>query len=137
MTLLQLIEALEAKALAIPDIRSCVRNDITRVNEERSIEYGVFGITQDTHTYSQSGQMTYTLNLFYIDRQVNSDANELEIQSHAIEVLKLILKAAYTEWPAAVGDARFSPFNHRFQDLCSGAYATVSFTFMEGYCPEV
>ena len=135
MTLKQLFEYLEAMALQIPDIRSVVKNDITRLNEMRSVEYGVFGITQDSHSY-QNGAMVYNLNLFYIDRLVNSDDNELEIQSHGIEVLKQILKAAKNGGMTLVGNASFTCLTQRFQDLCAGAWVTVTFTFMESECTD-
>lgn len=135
MTLKQLFEELEGLALQIPDIRSCVRNDVTRLNERREVEYGVFAITQNSHSY-QNGAMTYSVNLFYIDRLVNSEDNELEIQSHGIEILKTILKAAKNGGMTLVGDGSFTCLTQRFQDLCAGAWATVTFTFMESECAE-
>lgn len=136
MTLKRLFEELEGVALQIPDIRTCVRNDVTRLNEMRSVEYGVFAITQASHSY-QDGAMTYNLNLFYIDRLVNSEDNELEIQSHGIEILKKIIKLAKEGGLIGVGNASFTCLTQRFQDLCAGAWTTVAFTFMESECADL
>lgn len=135
MTLRELYTALEGYAMSIPDIRACVENDITKLNEMRPVQYGVFGITQNEHT-SRQGWVTFSLNLFYIDREVNSEDNGLQIQSHAIEVLRQILKMALEDG-IDVGEARYNVFAHRFQDLCSGAYCAVSFTMADSDCVEL
>ena len=137
-TLKQLIYDLSQTALEIPDIRTVVKNDITRLNEMREVEYGVFGITQNEHTFNpRTGELTYSLNLFYIDRLTNSEDNELEIQSHGIEVLKSVLKFGQQNGGVQVGDARIAVLTQRFQDLCAGAWASVNFTINEGYCEEL
>lgn len=138
LSLKSLMDSLEQFALAIPDVRSCVKNDIVRLNEMRSVEYGVFGITQNEHTYAPStSRMTYSLNLFYIDRLVNDGENEIEVQSHGIEVLKAVLKRAQQEGLVDFGEARFSVLTQRFQDLCAGAWATVQVSYIESYCGEL
>lgn len=135
MTLREVFTALEGYALSVPDIRTTVRNNVTKLNEMRPVEYGVFAITQNEHT-SRPGWMVYNLNLFYIDRLVNSTDNELEIQSHGIEVLKSILKMA-AEDGMEVGEARYTCFADRFQDFCSGVYVNATFTVPESDCVEL
>lgn len=135
MTLRELFTVLERYAASVPDIRTTVENNVTKLNEMRAVEYGVFAITQGEHT-SREGWTAYSLNLFYIDRLVNGQDNELEIQSHAIEVLKGILKMA-GEGGIDVGEARFTAFTDRFQDLCAGAYAAAVFTVPESDCVEL
>lgn len=137
-TLKQLVYDLTATAEQIPDIRTVVKNDITRLNEMREVEYGVFGITQNEHSFNpRTGAMTYSLNLFYIDRLLNSEDNELEIQSHGIEVLKSVLKFGQQNGGVQVGDARIAVLTQRFQDLCAGAWVSVNFTISEGYCEDL
>lgn len=135
MTLRELYTALEGYALSIPDIRTTVENDVTRLNEMREVQYGVFAITQNSHS-SRQGWMVFNLNIFYIDRLVNSQDNEVQIQSHAIEVLKAVIKKA-AEDGIQVGDATYTSFHDRFQDLCSGAYAALTFTVPDSECVEI
>lgn len=135
MTLREIYTALEGFAQTIPDIKLCIENDVLRLNETREAKYAVFAITQNEHT-SEQGWMTYGLNLFYIDRLVNSEDNEVQVQSHAIEILRQILKMA-VENGIAVGEARYTAFHQRFQDLCTGAVATATFTVPDSDCVEL
>lgn len=133
MTLREIVTHLEDIARQMPDVRLCLENDITRLNAMREAEYGVFGITQGEHTGRQ-GWMEYTLNLFFIDRLVNGQDNELEIQSHAIELLRAVLmKAGDT---LEIGEVRYTAFTQRFQDLCAGAWAAVTILTPEGNCND-
>lgn len=134
MTLRELYTALEGYALSIPDIRTTVENDVLKINQMRSVEYGVFAITQNSHS-SDSERLTFNLNLFYIDRLVNSGENEVQIQSHAIDMLRQVLNLA-AEDGLLVGDAQYNTFTQRFQDLCAGAWVTVSFAFPVSDCVE-
>ena len=90
MTLRELYTAIEGVAQSVPDVRTIIENDILKLNTMRKAEYSVFGITQESHT-SSDGWMSFTLNLFFIDRLLNAGDNELEVQSHAIEVLRAII----------------------------------------------
>ena len=102
MTLRELYNLLEGIALQVPDIRVTVENDILKVNEMRDVKYGIFGITQNAHTANQDS-IRFSLNLFYIDRLVNSQDNEVQIQSHAIEILRqILLKAVHPALPGLV-----------------------------------
>ena len=134
MTLRELYTLLEDCARQIPDIRTCVENDITRLNEMREAKYGVFGITQNEH-FSDISTMSFSLNLFYIDRLVNSQDNEVEIQSHAIEMLRQIVNIA-SERGCYYTDVRYNSFTERFMDECAGAWAVVTFRFPISDCVE-
>lgn len=136
MTLRELYNLLEGIALQVPDIRVTVENDILKVNEMRDVKYGIFGITQNTHTTDQDS-IRFSLNLFYIDRLVNSQDNEVQIQSHAIEILRQILLKAAEEGMIAVTDIQFTAFTQRFQDLCAGAWALAYFTCPLSDCYEI
>lgn len=135
MTLRELYTYLENIALTVPDVKTVVENDVLKLNEMREAEYGVFAITQNSHT-SEEGWMNYNLNLFYIDRLMNSGDNEVQIQSHGIEMLRQILTEA-GNGDVEVGDVQYNTFTQRFQDLCAGAWATVNIRTPEGICTEI
>lgn len=135
MTLREIFTAIENIARQVPDVRTIVENDITRLNEKRQAEYGVFGITQESHTSSQ-GWMTYTLNLFFIDRLVNGQDNEVQIQSHAIDVLRAIVMKMQ-ESMAVSESVRYTAFTERFQDLCAGAWAVVTVQTPASDCNDI
>lgn len=134
MTLREVYTMLEDIAMQVPDIRTCVVNDILKINEMRDIEYGVFGVTQNQHTTDQA-MMRFSLNLFYVDRLVNSQANEVEIQSHGIEILRQILLKVSES--VAVTDIQFTTFTQRFQDLCAGTWAMANISCPIDDCAEI
>lgn len=135
MTLREIITTIEDIARQVPDVRTIVENDITRLNTMREAQYGVFGITQDTHTSSQ-GWITYTLNLFFIDRLVNGQDNEVQIQSHAIDVLRVVIMRL--EESVGLSDqVRYTCFTERFQDLCAGCWAVVVIQTPESDCNDI
>lgn len=135
MTLRETYNFIEDIALQVPDVKTIVENDITRLNEMREARYGVFGITQEQHTGSQ-GWMTYNLNLFFIDRLVNGQDNEVQIQSHAIDVLRaIVMRVGET---VGFGESvRYTAFTERFQDLCAGAWAVVSIQTPASDCNDI
>lgn len=135
MTLKELVEFIEGIALQVPCVKTTVRNNVLRLNEMREVEYGVFAITQESHTSSQ-GWNSFTLNLFYIDRLVNSQDNELDIQSHAIEVLRAVVMKI-EESLAVAEQVRFTAFTNRFQDLCAGAWAVVTIQTPASECNSI
>lgn len=134
MTLREILDELRRVAESVPDIRTVVVNDITRLNEMREARYSVFGITQGVHTSSR-GWMGWTLNLFFIDRLLNSRENEVEIQSHAIEVLRAVVMRMGER--VEVGQVRYTVFTERFQDLCAGAWAEVTFQTPASDCNDI
>lgn len=134
MTLRELYTFIEECAMQIPDIRTTVENDVSRLSEIRDVKYGVFAITQNTHT-SDGEFMRFNLNLFYIDRLVNGHDNEVEIQSHAFEVLRQLLRII--EDTISVGDVQYTAFHDRFQDLCAGAWAQVTFATPVSDCVDI
>ena len=131
MTLRELYTFIEECVADIPDIRTTIENDLLKINEMRQVEYGVFAITQNQHTSTQE-YMRFSLNLFYIDRLVNSQDNEVQIQSHAIEILRQLLRKL--EDTLSVSDAQYNVFSQRFQDLCSGAWAVVTISVPVSDC---
>ena len=136
MTLREIYTAIEDIAAQVPDVRTIVENDITRLNERREAEYGVFGITQNSHTSSQ-GWVTFSLNLFFIDRLVNGQDNEVQVQSHAIDVLRAVVMRLREESLPIGESVQYTTFTERFQDLCAGAWAVVSVQTPESDCNDI
>ena len=124
MTLRELYTMIEGIAREVPDVRTILENDMLKLNEEREAKYGVFGITQEPHTGSL-GWITYTLNLFFVDRLVNGQDNEVEIQSPAIEVLRAIIMRVEENVPLS-GQVR-----------CAGAWAVVSIQAPVSDCNDI
>lgn len=135
MTLRELYTFIEDIARQVPCIKTVIENNVLRLNEMREAQYGVFAITQESHTSSQ-GWNTFTLNLFYIDRLQNSQDNEVMIQSHAIEVLRAIVMKV-EESVGLADTVRYTSFTNRFQDLCAGAWAVVTLQTPASDCNEI
>ena len=136
MTLRELYNELKAIAFQVPDIRGYVENDVLRLNTMRDIKYGVFALQQESHT-SYEDKMVFSLNLYYIDRLVNSAENEVGIQSHGVEVLRAILNKVLEKGVAEVENIRYYPFTFKFQDLYAGAFANASFIVPLSDCNEI
>ena len=136
MTLREIYTAIEGVAQQVPCIKTTLENDVLRLNEMVSVQYGVFAIVPGTHS-GTDGWMTYSLNLFYIDRLTNDQDNETEIQSHAIEVLRAILMRVNEEAMPVNDGVRYTAFTRRFQDLCAGAWAEVSVQTPVGDCNDI
>ena len=67
MTLYRLFKELEDSALLEPNVRTIVENDIYRINSLADVDYRIFAITQNQHRSTEQ-YMTYSLNLFIVDR---------------------------------------------------------------------
>lgn len=134
MTLREIYNTIEDVVSHVPDIRTVVENNILRLNELRNVEYAVFSIVQETHT-SRDGWVDFRLNLFFIDRLVNAEDNEVEAQSHAIEVLRAVLTRLNES--LEVSDIQYTTFTQRFQDLCAGAWASVTIHTPQSDCDTI
>ena len=136
MTLREIYTAIEEIALQVPDIKTVVENDITRLNTMREARYGVFGITQNTHSSSQ-GWVNFSLNLFFIDRLVNGTDNEVQSQSHAIDVLRAIVMRVQESGIPIPESVRYTAFTERFQDICAGAWAELTIQTPASDCNDI
>ena len=126
MTLQQVINRLEAVALAQPAVRQVVENDAYRLNEQPDAQYGVFAFTQGRHAFNSGDTLgRYAFTLMYIDRLTESHDNEVQVQSTGVFVLDNICRTLAEEWD--VNDWTIQVFTQRFADDCAGAYAEVVF----------
>lgn len=121
--LLTVIKALEKIGASLPDVHTVILSDIYQLNSLPNIDYSVFAIVQDQHR--KDDNFTYLgFYLYYVDRLLNDKSNQIEIQSHGLEILSevidkiedlgLILSPEF--------DRVLQPFNQRFSDECAGIY---------------
>lgn len=138
MTLFDIIRNLQAIAAQEPSVRSVSDGDIyDALNAAVDIKYGVFHITQDTHT--TNGDLdVWGLNLFYIDRLLDNNENRLSIQSAGITILENVLKRfADTFGAEYLNNIVYTPFTQRFKDNCAGVFCKISIsTVMDNLCEE-
>lgn len=127
MTLFEIINKLKTIAISKPNINFVGDGDVYTLNSLPNIDYSVFFITQNDHSIYQD-TITYSLNLFYIDRISDSEDNVLNIQSDGmLQLTNIINTLVFSEDVDVEGDITFTPFIQRFADQCAGVYCTVRF----------
>ena len=129
MTLAQLIRLFEGIAQEQPSINMIVQNDVFRINSAPSLKYGVFAWTQGQHSGSINGMQTYSFSLFYVDRLLEDQSNQIEIQSVGCETIGNILRAL-DDYDVEVGNYTIQTFNQRFTDECAGVFCNVSLSVL-------
>lgn len=124
MTLLELIKELERIALKQPNIRTAGEGNIyDALNANPAVKYGVFYITQQTHTDDFEWDR-YSITLFYIDRlQSDMEDNRLQIQSVGKEVLHNIILTFCNFYDIEYPTVSYTSFTQRFADETAGCYA--------------
>lgn len=137
MTLYQIVNTLKNIALTQPNIRTAMDGDVfDAMNANPSVKYGVFHVTQTTHTEDDQFD-NYGLNLFVMDRLEDDDANRLQIQSTAKQQLSNIINTFCETFDAEHETINYQMFTQRFKDLTAGAWATVTFQVLKDYsCAE-
>ena len=127
MTLFEIINKLKDIAISKPNINFVGDGDVYVLNSLPNIDYSVFFITQNDHSIYQD-TITYSLNLFYIDRISDSEDNVLNIQSDGmLQLTNVINTLVFSEDVDVEGEITFTPFIQRFADQCAGVYCTVRF----------
>ena len=127
MTLFEIINKLKDIAISKPNINFVGDGDVYTLNSLPNIDYSVFFITQNDHSIYQD-TITYSLNLFYIDRISDSEDNVLNIQSDGmLQLMNVINTLVFSEDVDVDGEISFTPFIQRFADQCAGVYCTVRF----------
>ena len=120
MSLFSTINNLLNIAKAQPNILYCGEGNIyDALNGHQDVQYPVFFITQREHI-GNGDLMNYGLDLFFIDREVSDKSNKLQVQSHAIDVLKNILRKAGEDYD--ITSAVYHTFEEKFDSVCAGAY---------------
>lgn len=135
MTLYNVIRYLENFALALPNVRTASDGDVyAALNDNPTLEYGVFFITQNTH--QEFEQMDrYGLTLFYIDRLDGTlEDNRLQIQSIGKETLSTIIRDFCDEYDIDLPTMLYTPFTQKFKDLTAGVYVTIDLEIYKDSC---
>ena len=138
MTLYETIDWLKKIALKHPNIGSASEGNIYEyMNANPSIKYGVFFITQGTHSQDEMFNH-FEFTLFYVDRLVDDmEENRLQIQSIGKEILSNILTFFCEEFDAECENISFQPFTQRFVDETAGIYSTITIDVPKDViCPE-
>ena len=138
MTLYETIDLLKKIALKHPNIGSASEGNIYEyMNANPSVKYGVFFITQGTHSQDEMFNH-FEFTLFYVDRLVDDmEENRLQIQSIGKEILSNILTFFCEEFEAECENISFQPFTQRFVDETAGIYSTITIDVPKDIiCPE-
>ena len=138
MTLYETIDFLKKIALKHPNIGSASEGNIYEyMNANPSVKYGVFFITQGTHSQDEMFNH-FEFTLFYVDRLVDDmEDNRLQIQSIGKEILSNILTFFCEEFDAECENISFQPFTQRFVDETAGIYSTITIDMPKDViCPE-
>ena len=138
MTLYETIDLLKKIALKHPNIGSASEGNIYEyMNANPSVKYGVFFITQGTHSQDEMFNH-FEFTLFYVDRLVDDmEENRLQIQSIGKETLSNILTFFCEEFDAECENISFQPFTQRFVDETAGIYSTITIDVPKDViCPE-
>lgn len=126
MNLIEIIDKLKEIALSKPNINFVGEGDIYELNNLGNIDYSVFYITQQTHSFSENIAY-YQLNLFYVDRLAKDNSNRLSIHSVGMDAISNILnEITNTEDVEIEFPIQFNTFNERFADDCAGVFCTVT-----------
>ena len=138
MTLYETIDWLKKIALKHPNIGSASEGNIYEyMNANPSVKYGVFFITQGTHSQDEMFNH-FEFTLFYVDRLVDDmEENRLQAQSIGKEILSNILTFFCEEFDAECENISFQPFTQRFVDETAGIYSTITIDVPKDViCPE-
>lgn len=138
MTLYETIDLLKKIALKHPNIGSASEGNIYEyMNANPSVKYGVFFITQGTHSQDEMFNH-FEFTLFYVDRLVdNMEENRLQIQSIGKEILSNILTFFCEEFDAECDNITYQPFTQKFVDMTCGVYSTITIDVPKDViCPE-
>ena len=138
MTLYETIDLLKKIALKHPNIGSASEGNIYEyMNANPSVKYGVFFITQGTHSQDEMFNH-FEFTLFYVDRLVDDmEENRLQIQSAGKEMLSNIITFFCEEFDAECDNITYQPFTQKFTDLTAGVYATITIDMPKDViCPE-
>lgn len=127
-TLYSLTKLIENIAKTQPNVRTAFEGDVYKLDTDPSVKYGVFCLTQGTHTETEE-TITYNYSMFYVDRlEQNLEENRLQIQSVGIQVISNILKILAEDYDVDITEHNYQPFTQKFRDETAGQLCTVSIT---------
>ena len=139
MTLEELFNTLNEIALRQPNIGEIIpTGNIYDLNSRRDAKFGVFCVTQGTHSYDAENVLTsFNFILYYVDRLKDNGDNKIQVQSTAIETLKNIILTLTHTSDVEIDACDFTVFTESFSQLCAGAYAAVKINAFDDGCVEL
>ena len=139
MSLYSTVNKILSIARRQPDVFDAGEGDIYEtLNGRMDIAYPLVWLTQQQHPQDMAvdGDFnTFTFTLFYVDRLTSDRSNRLQVQSHAIEVLRSIARELETE--TDLPTKNYVTFTERFESMCAGAYLEFSmYDILDDACVE-
>lgn len=124
-------------ALAYPNIRMAMFNDVYKLNDNEDNNYVAF-VMSLKNTEHQDGFFIYHCDLFYVDRATEGGDNNLEIYSEGTYALSQIIKKVQNGQDYFVIDDGYVliPFRERFSDECDGVYTSIVIRVPDSICED-
>lgn len=126
MKYLDVIDIIEKTCLAFPNVRQFKAGNVYEMNEHSDNSYVATVLTLNNTTV-EGDMQRLNLTLFYIDRLMEDKANQNYIFSEGTHVMSHIINELRNGSDLMFDeDYNFviTPFEERFNDLCSGVYVT-------------
>ena len=84
---------------------------------------------------SNGDKMIVTGSLFYVDALLSDSSNKLQIQATGMTTLQQIFMRLMDNYPDfELRTGRYTPFDEKFSDLCSGVFSNFTISFMDDIC---
>lgn len=132
----ELIKLIKDVSLALPDVNSFYTGDVYEINADQSVKYASVVLTNQEHNFDNNNdKFNYNFVLFFIDRLLDDESNRIDVQTAGISALKNIV-TALEDYGIIIDSFRFTLFKERFNDVCSGAYATFTIQIDDIDCNE-
>lgn len=139
MTLFETISLLKKIAMKQPAVNSVGDGNIYEsLNNNPSLKYGNFFITQETHQ-SDEDVDRYAFVIFFVDQlDPTLEDDRLRIQSVAKTVLSNVIRTFCEDVDIDYPVINFIPFTQKFVDETAGMYARLTLEIPVDYiCEEI
>lgn len=132
----ELVKLIKDISLSLPDVNSFYTGDVYEINADQSVKYASVVLTNQEHNFDNNNdKFNYNFVLFFIDRLLDDESNRIDVQTAGISALKNIV-TALEDYGIIIDSFRFTLFKERFNDVCSGAYATFTIQIDDIDCNE-
>ena len=111
------------ESVSSPYYRTCVENDIYRLNGLPDVRYPVVGWQISRGAVSDRDTISYTFTLFGVDRL----GEEVDVQSQqAKDIARIIKRLADLGYINTADNISLRTFTERFTDECGGVFADIT-----------
>lgn len=129
LTLCDLIHEMKGLALESKVLHDVKIGSVYQLSNDANAKFPTLIISQRPHIQSDDDFIEYRFWLFYVERNLDNDSNQLVNQSYAIQWLQNYL-IKLEESVGGIVQVRsnkiFTTFSERFAQQCSGAYVECS-----------